>query len=97
MKIPKKLNICGHIYKIEFVAKGVMMDGRLGECEHPARVIRILKGIEGYDAFMILLHEIRHAIHFETGLSQVLHPQTQEMDCEIFTSVLTSLFHLKFK
>jgi hypothetical protein len=104
VKIPKKINIMGHEYKIEMTTPKefaglknqdshvqIMSNGEVGECEYPTRIIRLSKAVIGKLQYYTLLHEIRHAYQFETGLPQIMTHQVLELDAESFVSLISSL------
>lgn len=98
MKIPKRLNIHGHWYSIRIVKQDSMhLPGQCGSCEYPKREILLSAESDKEMMMLTLLHEIRHAFQFESGLSQVLGTQAMEMDADGFVSLVTSLFDIKFK
>jgi hypothetical protein len=53
--------------------------------------ILIDASLKGKRFTKVLLHEIRHAHHRETGLYEILGDQAQEMDCESFAGLVMSL------
>lgn len=91
MKIPKKVNIGGHDYAIRIVPQEKLHPAHAGECDFEKKEIRIWKELDKATRHRVLLHEIRHAHHHETGLMQVLQAQAMEMDCDAFASLLLSL------
>lgn len=96
MKLPKRINISGHFYSIKRV-KPDAIPGAVGVCQWPERQILLSTEIDGQMLFTTLLHEIRHAWQFESGFTQILHPQSLEVDADSFASLITSIFTVKFK
>lgn len=98
MRIPKSVNVLGHIYKIKIIEEtGMHVLGHMGECDYGLREIRIIKNLSEEVSFQVLLHEIRHAYQFESGFAQILDAQAMELDADGFVSLITSLFDLKWK
>lgn len=90
IKIPKLVNILGHKYKVIMLHPDKLR-GRLGECEHPSRIIRIANNLGKELAWTVFLHELKHAQQFECGLTQIMDHQAQEMDCDLFSNFISSL------
>lgn len=74
-----------------------MNTGEIGSAIYPTRIIKIDNTLSGELLTLTILHELRHAYQFETGLMQILGPQARELDADGFASFLTSIFHLSFK
>ena len=91
MKIPKSINILGHDYKVVWVEPKKMEQNVAGTCSFPDRAIRLSKDLKGEMLWLVFLHECRHAFHYESGHTQIIHPQVQELDCESFASFVSSL------
>ena len=91
MKVPKTLQIGGHAWTIRLVKQSEMEHEHAGECHFEKNEIRILKDLTKEQIQRVLLHEIRHAHQWETGMTQVLQAQTMEMDSESFVSLVLSL------
>lgn len=75
MKIPKKLKIGGHVYKIKFLDI-VRLDGltgdEMGYCDKEKNEIRIQKGMSQSQTEETLIHEILH------GINNVVSHETTE-------------------
>ena len=69
MKIPKKLKICGHTYKVE-VKKEPTADGEVvfGACFQKEQKIVLQKGMSEDRVKEVILHEVLHAIDEELRL-----------------------------
>jgi hypothetical protein len=91
MKVPKSVNILGHVYQVKRTPQKKLPENTYGLCEFPTRVIKIANELHGELAWLIFLHECRHAYHWEFGFTQIMHPQVQELDCESFASFVLSL------
>lgn len=87
-KLPKKVLVSGHTWKVERAKLG---DTRAGEAEYPSRIIRVDTNIEGEYAWLVFYHEYRHAWQFENGWMQILEPQVRELDCDQFATMMVSL------
>lgn len=73
----RKLSICGRIYTISV---GHLPDA-LGICESGHARITISDNLEEHTdqpAELIVLHEVIHAIMFETGLTHMVNEKTEE-------------------
>lgn len=64
MKIPKKLKIGGHIYKIDSTEE---LDGISGDTDSVKNVIRLSKTLVPSQREATLIHEIFHAINTTFG------------------------------
>ena len=91
IKIPKKVNICGHDYSVQIVPQKKLNPGEAGVMRFPQRVILIAKEMSPEIRWLTFLHEIRHATQYETGMTQIFGKQLAETDCELFVSFITSL------
>jgi Zn-dependent peptidase ImmA (M78 family) len=70
MKIPKKINLCGHTYEVIY-KKQILMDGRecYGLCDIDKHVIYLKTGMAETQRMDVLLHECIHAIEGIFGLN----------------------------
>jgi hypothetical protein len=91
MKLKKSVNILGHEYKVFVLPPSKMPANVAGLCEYPQRTIKLSSELKGEMLWLVLLHECRHAFHYEGGMTQIIHPQVQEIDCESFASFVSSL------
>ncbi len=88
-KIPKSVNVCGHVYKVQISKK---LDADVaGLTTFPTRLIEFSAELEGELRWLTFLHELKHAFDFENGDSQLMHEQTAEKSCEQFASFISSL------
>jgi hypothetical protein len=87
----KRIPISSANYKIEIIPDLAETTGHAGECHMLEYIIRIDGTLEGREFFKTLCHEIRHAHHHETGMSEILDHQAMEMDCQSFATLLWSL------
>ena len=72
-----KLNICGRKYT---VLRGDI-PGNLGLCESDKAMITIAKDLEVHSTISpetILLHEVIHAVLYETGLTNIMKGRVEE-------------------
>ena len=72
-----KLNICGRKYTIR---RGDI-PGSLGLCESDKAVITIARDLEAHTTISsetILLHEVIHAVLYETGLTNIMKGKVEE-------------------
>jgi len=87
----KIINILGHDYKVTKVPQKRLGEGVIGLCIFESKQILLLNSLTGELLYRTLLHELRHAFQYESGFTQLLHPQSQEIDCEQFASFIVSL------
>jgi Zn-dependent peptidase ImmA (M78 family) len=97
MKIPKKINIKGRPYKILFIKGLIEKQHAMGICCETKKEIHLDSKLKDEDLKATLLHEIGHAIMFETGLTQCLSHDIQEIVTENFSNVIIDLFHIRFR
>jgi len=90
-KLPKKVNVLGHDWKVEVVHPRVFEDKRLGEAEYPKRIIRIGKHTPLDMRWPIFLHELKHAYDYESGMCQILDRQAEEIQADNFATFIMSL------
>ena len=91
MKIPRSVNVLGHDYKIRLVAAAKLGAEHDGVCCYPEREIILNKECEKELRWLAFLHELRHAVQFESGLVQLLGQQSCETDADQFASFISSL------
>ncbi len=91
MKIPKRVNICGHVYSVSIVPASKLGNGEAGVMRYPQRQILIAKELSQEIRWLTFLHEINHAKQYETGMTQIFGKQLCETDCEQFASFISSL------
>lgn len=65
MKIPKKLKIGGHVFKIKEVDEVGKDPNTAGECDIDKLEIRLRKGQEQSAKEVTLFHEIIHTLNWE--------------------------------
>ena len=86
--------IFGTDYKIFFVDP---VDDKDGDCCFEKKIIRVHPELDQENREKTLLHELGHAIIFETGLYQVLHPDIIEIIVDNFSVFHWKTFFIKFK
>jgi hypothetical protein len=91
-RIPKSVNVLGHVYKVQWVHQAKLGDHR-AHVEYPTRIIRMDNELNKnpYYAWLYFLHEVRHAYQFESGMTQLLGQQAMELDADGFASFVASL------
>lgn len=94
--VPKKVNVLGHDYRVVWVSpEAIKTPGAAAEMEWPARIIRIDRLYRSKRnakvAWLYLMHEIKHAHQFESGMYQLLDKQALELDADGFSSFISSL------
>ena len=92
MARPKRLNICGKLYKVRYFKNRLDVDPESNEplwgaCHFNNREIRIYSGADGPDLMDTVIHEITHAILHE---HQVLLAMVGEPNEEAFVNDLAS-------
>jgi len=96
MKLPKYIKIKGQKYKIIY-NKNLSKESIYGDTDMDYKIIRICNSLEGEKLLTTLIHEIGHAIQFETGISQAISVGLQEIICENFSTVFNDIFKIRFK
>lgn len=97
MRIPRKINVMGteYIFKKE---KNMLNDnGQYGYCDWKEKIIGYDSDLKGTDLIHTILHEIDHAIRYESGLYQVLSNEVLEIIAETTATQFIRLFDIKFK
>lgn len=97
MKLPRYVEIQGKRWTVSLVPPDELTLGGMGEIDSDERTIKVSCELSREDQTHVFLHELRHAHHHETKFDEILDPQAEELDCENFASLLTSLFYLTFK
>lgn len=97
MKIPKEIYVKGQHYEIIKVKELSETDGSDGETSEHDKTIKYCSKLNNDKLKRAILHEIGHAIQYETGISQALSEEMQEVVTENFANVIVDLFHLRFK
>ena len=95
VKIPKSIWVKGQEYTI---AKSSELDEDIeGNTCNITKHINISTTSKDDELKRCLLHEIGHAIQYETGISQALSTEMQEVVTENFANVIIDIFHVRFK
>jgi len=97
MKVPKTIWVKGEEYTITSVSDLIDADdsdAQTSECE---KTIKYDSSLKGKKLKRAMLHEIGHAIQYETGISQAASSEMQEIITENFANVFDDLFHWRFK
>lgn len=97
MKLPKRIPVGSTMYELRYAKKGELPEHVMGVCHFKKKMILLCKGQQRSDLIHTLVHELKHALQWESGLSQNLDHQTMEMDAQATASMITSLFNLTFK
>ena len=84
MGIPEQVTIMGIPFTIKIVSKLA----NLGECDGPARIIKLKKGQKPHELESTLLHEIIHAILYVTGHSARIEGDEESGDEEALVLAL---------
>lgn len=74
-----EVNVFGRVYKIEYV--DLTEQGIWGEHDQDALTIRIQEGLPEETRRSTILHEIIHAVFFETGLNKMVTRKLEESIC----------------
>lgn len=78
MKIPKKINIFGVIYKIKFVDTDLFA----GLCDPTKKTIFLNINQSKEQILSTYIHEAVHAMQFSTGMNQAVSREFMEMMAE---------------
>lgn len=70
MKLPKKLKIGGHTYKVDY---SKVLDNKMGETDFDNCIINISKDMVQSQKEATLIHEIFHALNTTIGETQLGH------------------------
>jgi len=97
-----KLIVFGETYKVQFQDE-VMDNGKLamGLFDPVHKTIAIEKGLTKQVTMVTLLHEMGHAVSYELGIADVLHPDVEEIFVDgmgrCFVKNMTGIFNVMDK
>lgn len=91
MRLPKKISVLGHDYKIARVRGLMEKEGIEGSCSSHEFLISVDASLKGLVLRRVLYHEIGHAYCYESGLHEIMSHQALEMFCQTFSGLLESL------
>ena len=91
-----KFNVFGIQIQLKRPSKDVLVDN-LGDFDNEKREIRIRDSLKGDEYLCCLLHELQHAIHWRTGITQAIDPTTLEIVVENTAVCLVELFEIKLR
>jgi Zn-dependent peptidase ImmA (M78 family) len=95
--IPKKIQVLNYPYSI-IEKRNLARDSHCdGVCDATNKIILLDKDLHKDDKLRVLMHEIMHAIQFESGFCEVLDRQTQEILSETVAGFLTATINIRFK
>lgn len=97
MKIPKSIWVKGQEYQIKVIKGFIENHEAEGMTSQHDKTIELDAGIKGNKLKKLVLHEIGHAIQYETAISEALSTEMQEVITENFATVIIDLFHVRFK
>lgn len=97
MKIPKEILVKGKTYEIKLIKTLIKDEEAEGTCDEATRTIKIDSSLKGDSLKSCLLHEIGHAIQYETGMAQGFDEALQEIITDNFANVLTDLITWRFR
>ena len=89
----KSLQVLGKVYKLKITKDG-LPEGAAGICDPKALTIIISPDQSGEDFWDTLIHELDHAIKFESGQHQIMEVSLLEISAEMSARVITENFHL---
>lgn len=95
--IPKSVQILNHKYSIKLAKHLARDQGIEGVCNGNTKAILIDADLDKNETLECLMHEIIHAYQFESGFSQVLDRQAQELLAEGFASFICAILKIQFK
>lgn len=96
MRIPKSVVIKGQEWTIEY-KWNLRDDGALvdGLCVYSERKIIIRRELSKEEKPMVFLHEINHAILFESHVEPLLSRDVEEVICDSMAKVYLDLFKMR--
>jgi len=97
MKIPKTVQVLNAKYKIKIVKGLAQTAGNWGHCDSAIKTISLDSGMVGAHLARVLMHELMHAVQFESGMVDFMGMQTCEMSAETLAGFLCAVFEFKFK
>jgi hypothetical protein len=101
MTLPKQFHVKGKLWRLEYKWRLVNDDGVLcdGLCVPATRMIYIDRLVEKDRKPGVFLHELNHAILFESHLGEMggVDGFQEEVICASISDVYTSLFTLKLR
>lgn len=96
-----KVNILGRSFKIKYVSLEVLFkvsgQSAVGCLDWEKREILIYKDLNERERMLCLYHEFTHAMHFTTGLNQIIPPEIQEILCETNASLIEDIMAMQEK
>jgi len=97
VKIPKSIWVKGQEYLV--IATQSLIDNEHcdGTTDYINKTIKYDSALKGDMLKRCLIHELGHAVQFETGLRQALNDDILEIITENFSNVINDLIHWRFK
>jgi hypothetical protein len=100
VKIPSEVLVKGKLWTVEY-KWGLRDGGEIvdGLCQYGPRKILIRRELKKEDKPAVFLHELIHAILFESHLNEDggLDGFAEEVVCSSIADVILTLFHLRLK
>jgi hypothetical protein len=86
----KKVDVLGRIYHVKCYKRNFEKDGRWGDCDCGTAIIRIRVLDDNLLNVDTLIHEIFHAVWYETGSDDT---ETEEHAVSRLATGITKVFH----
>lgn len=92
MKIPKKVNVFGTIYKIKFIDSGGMFAGL---CDSNKRIIFLDINQSKEQMISTYIHECVHAMQFSLAFNQAISREMMELMAENTATLIMQMMKVK--
>lgn len=96
-----KANILGRSFRVKFVTLETLFkrsgQSAIGCLDWEKREILICKDLNERETALCLYHELTHAVHYATGLNQIISPEIQEILCETTASLIEDVLAMQEK
>lgn len=96
-----KVSILGRSFRVKFVTLEILLkrsgQSAIGCLDWEKREILIYKDLNDRERALCLYHEFTHAVHYATGLNQIITPEIQEILCETTASLIEDVMAMQEK
>jgi Zn-dependent peptidase ImmA (M78 family) len=79
-----QVSVLGRLYRIEYVA---FEEGNYGECQGEKGLIRIREGLPEEERRATIVHELLHAILYESGITHILEKDNEHLEEAIVRAI----------
>jgi hypothetical protein len=101
MKLKKEFYVKGKLWRLEYVWGLRHMDEKMdGLCVSAERIIKLERSLSKEYKFEVFLHELVHAIIFESHIAGLDGPSgelIEEIICDSVADVFNDIFNMRFK